>query len=747
MLIRKIKNIFSGKIAFFIGLLIVLIPVYFITRNLSNYELIAGGDFYQLYEPEKHLTKYFFAWINRVGQGSFNSVSPSSGLYYLESLVTSIGFTKILNFPLFFLLILSYISFFYSIKKLSPDISKFWRTALSVFYSYNYMTLSIVTYPWGFTHYYIFYIFIPPILATYIDLLNVKKLELNTLLIFVIINSLAFIGYSNLAFLFALLIIEFLILVAILISTRNDNALSIIKRAVACVVLQLTLVAPYLYSFASANVDNIDKANKTEVFGGSLEGWNIYTSSTFVDSSIMHLISGSQLPLIPVYIILPLILFYGVYKNKLENNKYIVQISILLFLILFSTKYNNPFEPIFRFLFRLPLTSMLRSPEKMFIFLPFFYIFLISQILATNKSKILRALVGILIVVSLSYFMGDSATKYLTSPRKGYKYAINIPGEYKEFSTDINTTKKNTTVISLPYSVKNSINWSNYPKWNFVGHDILHLLFDRNYISANVFDHPMLETNMTFRNLWKNSECCGDDYIEESFDRFGVEYVIWHKDIDMGRFQENLPVYEMLQNLVKNGFIRKIEDNDYFEAYKVSENKIQPLIFAEKSKITFKKINPTKYIVDINGLKMGDRVVFKQSFNPEWQVYPTKETVGNCFENYKYDTRETVECLSFSNDFVFTDVEYIFKKPLRLEHTMVDEYANSWVLDETNMNIIKNLDSTEINEDGSVDTSLVIYFRPQSLLIIQYLLLAFTLIVSTVLLIFKSRKKSKELII
>lgn len=747
MVIKVHKKNLKSLTFFLIGLFVVLLPVYFMSKTLIKYDTVAGGDFYQLYEPEKHFTRYFYAWLGQFAQGSFNTLSPSGPFYYLESLAENLSFTKLLNFPLLFLFVLSYVAFFYSVVKISPNISKFWRMVLSIFYTYNYVTLSMITYPWGFTHHYIFYIFIPPILAGYVNLLTKDSLEIRTLLIFIIINSVAFIGYNNVAFMFALFIIEFLIGISVLIKSGNIKALGIIKRALVCVLLQLLLSLPYLYSFATVNISNIHKVNKTEVFGGSIEDWNVYTSSNFLKSSIMYPISGSELPLISVYIILPFLLLIYAYNNKRVKNEYLIQILLILFLILFSTKYNNPLKSVFRFSFNLPLTAMLRSPDKMFIFLPFFYAALISRILVTTRTKIIRILVGILILMSLSFFYSGFAVKYLTSVNKGYRYAINIPDEYKDFSQEVNSAEISTSILSIPYSVKNSINWSNYPKWNFVGHDVLHLLFNRNFISANVFDHPVYETNMTFRNLWKNPNCCGDDYIEKSFDRFGVEYVIWHKDIDEGRFKENIPVYEMLQKSVNNGLIQKIEDNEYFEAYQVDESKIQPLISTEKGQVTFKKINPTKYIVDIKGLKLGDRLVFKQSFNPEWKMYTSIESIGSCNERHQYISRNTLECISYNDDFVFSDVSYIFKKPLSMEHEMVDEYANSWVFDERAISTLRNVGDVIVNEDGSVDVSLVIYFRSQSLLIIQYALLVFSIVVSSTSLILISRKKHKELII
>lgn len=746
MLHRKLIKFFKGKCGFFVGLIFVLIPAYLITKNLIGYDLISGGDYYELYKVETLFRRYFYSWINQTGQGWFNTLSPSLVFYYFNGLFVNLGLDKIFRFPIFFFFIFFYASFYYSIKKLVPDIKNIWQVVLSVFYVFNYVTIVIFTYPWGFTHHYIFYGFIPFLLTIFIKIIKTRSIQLNHILFFILINSIAFIGYNNVAFLFILLIVEVFVGFVWYITSLDFKLVNVIKRVLCLVLIQVLISLPYLFSFVLSNLNNIEKANSTKVYDIHL--LNEATSSTFIHSFITRPVTGSEpLPIMYIYFLFPFVMLLVCYRNRKSKSESLGVVLMILLLILAALKYNSPLEDLLRFLFNFPPVAIFRSPDKIFVFYPFFYLYLIAQTIVKSKSVFLKTALICVVVFSWTFFLGDNLTKYLTDLDNSYKYAISIPSEYKNISQVTNSENITTSVLSIPYSVKNSTNWSNYPAWNFVGHDVLHLLFNRRFISANVFDHPVFETNMTFKNIWKDGNCCGDDYIEKSFDRFGVEYVIWHKDIDSGRLRENASVYEMLEKSVDKGIIRKIEDNEYFEAYKVNETKIQPLIYTENAQVTFKKINPTKYIVDIKGLKVGDRLIFKQSFNPEWKVYHINETVADCSDNHKYVARESVECVHLSDDFVFSDVGYIFNKPLNLDHTMVDEYANSWVVDEPSMGILRNMDGTTVNDDGSVNTSLVIYFRPQSFLIIQYLMIAFTIAVPTIVLIFISRKKSKELII
>jgi len=81
----------------------------------------------------------------------------------------------------------------------------------------------------------------------------------------------------------------------------------------------------------------------------------------------------------------------------------------------------------------------------------------------------------------------------------GYKYVINIPDQYKTAFNAINRDLRLNSVLSLPYSVDNSINWANYPKWYFVGQDVLGELTNKFYISANTYDHPNVQNILSFK--------------------------------------------------------------------------------------------------------------------------------------------------------------------------------------------------------------------------------------------------------
>jgi len=111
----------------------------------------------------------------------------------------------------------------------------------------------------------------------------------------------------------------------------------------------------------------------------------------------------------------------------------------------------------------------------------------------------ISAILIFILIIPIPFYIGGIPTYLSHENEKGYKYTIQIPSEYYTIEKIVNKDDKQLSIISLPYSVVNSLNWANYPKWHFVGHDVLHLLYNKYYISANTYDHPALETNLSFK--------------------------------------------------------------------------------------------------------------------------------------------------------------------------------------------------------------------------------------------------------
>jgi len=127
----------------------------------------------------------------------------------------------------------------------------------------------------------------------------------------------------------------------------------------------------------------------------------------------------------------------------------------------------------------------------------------------------------------------------------------------------------------------------------------------------------------------------------------------------------------------------------------------------EEPEITFKKINPTKYLVKIEGAKNPFWLVFLESFHKQWRLYnkgkvEVKEEDG-AFEEIvadypKLKVKEARHLMKFTP----RDIKYLFRKPLDAQHQLVNGYANGWYVEPNRLGL-------------GEDFTLVMYFWPQSL--------------------------------
>ena len=121
--------------------------------------------------------------------------------------------------------------------------------------------------------------------------------------------------------------------------------------------------------------------------------------------------------------------------------------------------------------------------------------------------------------------------------------------------------------------------------------------------------------------------------------------------------------------------------------------------------INFRKINPTKYEVQINGAVEPFWLVFSESFHKQWRLYSRQtgngrwETEDEIIGDYpKLGVKEA----KYSMKFTPGDIKYLFKKPLEAKHHLVNGYANGWYIEPEKL---------ELPEDFK----LVLYFSPQGL--------------------------------
>ncbi|MBI4845325.1 MAG: hypothetical protein HY810_02445 [Candidatus Omnitrophica bacterium] len=128
--------------------------------------------------------------------------------------------------------------------------------------------------------------------------------------------------------------------------------------------------------------------------------------------------------------------------------------------------------------------------------------------------------------------------------------------------------------------------------------------------------------------------------------------------------------------------------------------------------IIFKKFNPTKYLVKVQGAKKPFWLVFSEGFHSEWKLYKCQSI--DCGPEFfsevdlEYPDISVKESKPF---FKFTpgDIKFLFEKPFDIIHEEVNEYSNGWYIDPDKLGL-------------GEDFTFVLFFYPQAFFYLGFLI-------------------------
>ena len=182
-----------------------------------------------------------------------------------------------------------------------------------------------------------------------------------------------------------------------------------------------------------------------------------------------------------------------------------------------------------------------------------------------------------------------------------------------------------------------------------------------------------------------------------------------------------------INHKVENLSITTIGLENLSKLKNISENN-RPLII-------FKRVNPTKYIVNVENATKPFFLVFSESYNPGWKIYATNGNTAIGKVIAKYPDVNVEEAKNSWYKFTPQDVVYLLKKPAINEtyHFKANGYANAWYIN-----------PEKINKDGNGNFTLTIYFRPQSYFYFGLFISMVTLILSISYLSYDWRRDKED---
>ncbi|MCP4649299.1 MAG: hypothetical protein GY853_04340 [PVC group bacterium] len=146
--------------------------------------------------------------------------------------------------------------------------------------------------------------------------------------------------------------------------------------------------------------------------------------------------------------------------------------------------------------------------------------------------------------------------------------------------------------------------------------------------------------------------------------------------------------------------------------------------------IVFKKINPTKFSVEIKNAKHPFWLVFNERFHEDWNIYKTQISDANTLRNDELSSYSQfgVKESEYRLQFAPQDFKFLFLKPMDLQHKVANAYANAWYIEPENF-------------EKSNNFSFVIYFLPQSFFYLGLLISVFSMLLSVIFMIVYSIKR------
>ncbi len=182
--------------------------------------------------------------------------------------------------------------------------------------------------------------------------------------------------------------------------------------------------------------------------------------------------------------------------------------------------------------------------------------------------------------------------------------------------------------------------------------------------------------------------------------------------------------------LKKGNHILNVPENDKFKVEMVEMVEIKPEIKSQKSevrseeppKIEFKKINPTRYIVNVKGAEGPFTLVFSESFHEGWKAYiRQKSEIRSQKSEEKQQTVEPWAALWSAWKDRGNRIEI-------KDHFVVNGYANGWIVPVKQDSGFQMPDSGIKGKNIGEDFQIVLEFKPQRLFEIGLIVSATTLL-------------------
>mgnify|MGYP001569786949 FL=1 len=476
-------------------------------------------------------------------------------------------------------------------------------------------------------------------------------------------------------------------------------------------------------------------------------------------------------------LVFPILAFYSLivkHKSSTVRHIYLFSLVLLVLHLLLANGIQGPTGEIWKLFYsKIPLFNLFRAPPTKFggpIFLSIGILAGMSLQELVFRKNIFKSIfiICLISILAISYPLVTGGVFY--RDKVGFWDHRNlpyIPEDYLNVSKIINQNLYDSNIYEYPFALFGFFDFG-YKKHE--GVDLLNLLSSKSFISIC----SGFSTNCNILNLFQTD-------IESKLDKFASvnsRYILRHNDLfsydDPGGYWKNNYV---LGNILEPAYQSKLLD-----LFRVPDRYFLPHFYLENPKLVtagnsasveYKKISNVTYRVNLKNISDSSKLVFNESMDVGWKIYPAGEQKKNINSDFIYtsfrnnpDQANKEEIVQYIDQnavstlgdgakkvkkygawigyqYSVTDsqpytVDFFSKKihgtiqndnlpgvsfwntwlsdPIITEsnYFKANDYANGWNLDPYSV-CVKETSSCYKNPDGSFDIYLIVEFWPQRL--------------------------------
>ncbi len=474
-----------------------------------------------------------------------------------------------------------------------------------------------------------------------------------------------------------------------IVTTLKDTFIRAITPVVIVAMLNIYWILPYL--FATVSIDGA-------VFNRDLFGKEFFNISK--GSTLFHPFwTGDRYypfitQAIPFYFyLLPIFAFLGLFLNR--KNKKVIFYGLLSLIGIFLTKQNNaPFPDVYLWLYsHIPGFGAFREASKFYFIVALGYSVLIgvfvdwiwsnwkTAYLQKAKYFIVVLIVGLSVLNLKPLILGTYGTLFVERT---------MPEEYTAFNQEIDKQNDFFRTLWIPSDSRWGTNTDLHPKvsqanmvsgiWKDFSDPQKYTSLGNQFIDFYQLEESeqLLSTTSIKYVIVPKEDIANDDNFFELFGKPRSEYIQMLDDV------------EYLNKLnLSNDSLVVYENTTYRPHFYITEKKESIKENIPFKTVAFSKKSNSQYTVTVNNATQPFYLNFTDSYHPDWRI-----KVGE-FNWYA----------------MLQEDNYLLSDSI---HTKSEAKLNSFSIDPKAIKQQMSSDQYTVNEDGSIDFTMTLYFTPQT---------------------------------